>query len=123
MSDGGFSAALRGSARLSLMMLNNSSFNRQQIVPSAWIDDIRNHGDNVAWSRHHDTPTAYPDGHYRAFWYKAEDDRRSFFGVGVFGQHYWIDPRAQAVIVKNSSHSVPADAQLTLINLKARSVI
>lgn len=62
MADGVISATLRDSARFAQIMVGNGYFNEQQVVPSAWIDDIRNHGDNGPWSRHELWPTVFPDG-------------------------------------------------------------
>lgn len=123
IADGGISATLRDSARYTQMMLQNGFFNGQQIVPSAWIDDIRNHADNGPWSRHEAWPTAFPDGPYRAFWYNAEDEHRSYFGVGVFGQVYWIDPTSRVVIVKNSTQPTATDVEMTLLTLSGLATI
>ncbi len=123
LADGGISATLRDSARFSQMMLQNGSFNDQQIVPADWIADIRRHGDNAAWSRHELWPMVFPDGHYRAFWYNTEDDHRSYFGIGVFGQVYWIDPTAGVVIVKFSSQPKATDPDMALLTLRGLAAI
>lgn len=52
LADGGISPTLRDSACFAQMMLQNGSFNDQEIVLADWIADIRGHGDNPAWSRH-----------------------------------------------------------------------
>lgn len=123
LADGGISATLRDSARFAQMMLQNGSFNDQQIVPAGWIADNRGHGDNAAWSRHEQWSTVFADGHYRAFWYNTEDDHRSYFGIGVFGQVFWIDPTAGMVIVKFSSQPKATDLEMALLTLRGLAAI
>lgn len=110
VANGGFVITLRDTARFGQMVLNDGFHNNQQIVPSGWIDDIRFNGKNSAWK-----PTQYaeiwPDGFYRNQWYVTMDDQGSFFAVGVNGQHIWINPTTQVVIVKFSSLPVSADKE------------
>ncbi|MCA0900515.1 serine hydrolase domain-containing protein [Microbulbifer agarilyticus] len=108
--NGGFVMTTRDLARFGQMILQGGHFNGQQIVPKEWIEDIRMNGNNAAWK-----PTSYskiwPDGFYRSQWYVTKDDQGSFFGVGVNGQHLWINPTTNVVIVKFSSYPISADVK------------
>ncbi len=110
VANGGFVITLRDLARFSQMVLDDGYYNGQQIVSPGWITDIRFNGKNSAWK-----PTSYaetwPDGFYRNQWYVTKDDQGSFFGVGVNGQHIWINPKTRVAIVKFSSLPVSADKE------------
>lgn len=110
VANGGFVITTRDLARFGQMILENGKYNEQQVIPSKWVEDIRENGQNSAWQ-----PTKYskiwPDGFYRNQWYVTKDDQGSFFGVGVNGQHLWINPATNVVIVKFSSYPVSADVE------------
>lgn len=100
MADGGFCASLRDFARFGRLLLEDGRRDGRQIVPRAWIDDIRrgDHGLFNAAGRGH-----FPNGRYRnQFW--IEDARRpAHLCLGIFGQHIYVDPEAGLVAVKLSS--------------------
>jgi CubicO group peptidase (beta-lactamase class C family) len=122
IANGGFCITLRDLARFSQMILDDGYYNGQQIVPSGWIDNIRFHGKNSAW-----TPTKFgkiwPNGFYRDQWYSTKDDQGSFFAVGVNGQHIWINPTTRVVIVKFSSYPISAHIESGLIAFSAMDAI
>ena len=108
VANGGFCITARDLARFGQMVLQKGRYNGQQIVSAAWIDDIRNNGKNSAWKPTHYSKI-WPDGFYRNQWYVSKDDHDSFFAVGVNGQHIWINPKTNVVIVKFSSFPKSAD--------------
>lgn len=122
VANGGFCITLRDLARFSQMVLDDGYYNKQQIIPSGWIDDIKFNGNNSAWK-----PTKYskiwPSGFYRNQWYITGDDHGSFFAVGVNGQNIWINPTTRTVIVKFSSYPVSADTESALLNWYAFDAI
>ncbi len=116
LPDGGFCLTLRDLARFGQMVLQDGHYNGQRIVPARWIDETRHRGDNRLW------PTdgwraLYPRGSYHNQWSNTEDAHRSFFGIGINGQHLWLDPSANVVIVKFSSWPIawPAEGDDTYI--------
>lgn len=111
--NGGFCVTVRDLARFGQMMLQDGHFNGRSIVPSSWIDETRNHGDNGPWSYHPRWSQTYPRGSYHNQWYNTEDAHRSFFGIGIHGQHLWIDPAANVVIVKFSTRPLALDATMS----------
>jgi CubicO group peptidase (beta-lactamase class C family) len=64
----------------------------------------------------------WQDAPYNNQWYNAEDAHRSFFGIGIHGQHLWIDPTANVVMVTFSTRPSAVDAVMrwnTLMGLTA----
>jgi CubicO group peptidase (beta-lactamase class C family) len=120
--NGGFCVTLRDLARFGQMVLDGGKVDGSQVVPAAWLDDIRFGGDNGPWQ-----PTRYaevwPAGWYRSQWYVTGDDHGSYFAIGVNGQHLWIDPTTNVVIVKLSSMPASVDLQATALVLKSMETI
>ena len=118
MVNGGFCVTLRDLARFGQMMLDGGRANGSQIVPEGWIDDIRSNGDSAVWR-----PTNYgevwPGGWYRNQWYVTGDDHGTYFAIGVNGQHIWIDPTTNAVVIKLSSTPVSVDLELAQLAIGA----
>jgi CubicO group peptidase (beta-lactamase class C family) len=105
---GGICATLRDLARFGEMMRNNGISNGKQVVPTWWIDDIRNNGNADAWSRGK-LVAVFPNGNYRNKWYTVDRSRTAFAAVGIHGQWIYIDPAAETVIVRVSSQPLPMD--------------
>ena len=104
---GGFCVTLRDLARVGLMVLGNGAYNGRQIVPASFFSDIRNNGDNQAWRAGSMIADLLPTGSYRNQFWVTGNAHGAFFGVGIHGQYLYIDPTAEMVVVKFSSHPVP----------------
>ncbi len=108
--NGGISVTVRDLARFGQMMLQNGSFNGQQIVPAGWVHDSRSGGSNDAFRRSASgVGETFPNGSYRNCWWVTGDDHGVYYGSGIFGQHLHIDPTARVVIAKVSSHPEALD--------------
>jgi CubicO group peptidase (beta-lactamase class C family) len=105
---GGICATLRDLARFGEMMRNDGISNGKQVVPTWWIDDIRNNGNADAWSRGKFV-MIFPNGNYRNKWYTLDRSRTVFAAIGIHGQWIYIDPAAETVIVRVSSQPLPMD--------------
>jgi CubicO group peptidase (beta-lactamase class C family) len=110
-SSAGFNATLRDLGRFGQMMAQDGRYNGQQIVPKAWVDDIRNNGGNGQGNSDAGlaAPTPWPGhrrGTYRSFWWLTDASCGRFAGVGLGGQLLIVDPAADMVVVKFDS--VPA---------------
>lgn len=97
---GGISASLRDMARFGLAYLNDGRVEGRQVIPRAWIDDVRSGPHGVF-----DGPARaeFPDGCYRnQFWI---EDRRLMrhYCLGIFGQFVFVAPDAGLVAVKLST--------------------
>ncbi|SFU08771.1 serine hydrolase domain-containing protein [Sedimentitalea nanhaiensis] len=100
LADGGCNAVLRDLARFGRLLLEDGQRDGQQIVPLAWINDIRggNHGLFDDHGR-----IAFPNGQYRNQFWIPNRDRPAHLSLGIFGQHIFVDPDQGLVAVKLSS--------------------
>jgi CubicO group peptidase (beta-lactamase class C family) len=108
---GGMCVAARDLARAGLWMIEH---------PSAWIEDIEKNGDRAAWDQ--GSFAAYFPGlpmHYRSQWYVLHGASPLIFGVGIHGQHLFIDRKNELVIAKLSSQAAPLDAARIALTMRA----
>jgi len=92
-SGAGFNATARDFARIGLMMLNSGVANGHRIVSADWVRE----------STH---PTGGPGPGYGYQWWVFPNSR-AYQALGLQGQHIFIDPDTQTVVVKLSY--APAD--------------
>lgn len=104
---GGLYLSLRDMARFGEMMRLNGHFNGQQIVPESVVKDIRNGGDPAKFAKA--GYATLPGYSYRSMWWVAHNPHQTFEARGIHGQRIYIDPAAQMVIVKFSSHPIAAN--------------
>ncbi|HUH89532.1 MAG TPA: serine hydrolase [Lysobacter sp.] len=105
---GGFNAGLRDMARLGQLLLDDGMINGQRLLPKAAIDDIRRGGDKAAFAK-----AGYPQlkgWSYRNMWWVTHNRHGAFMARGVHGQALYIDPTADMVIARFSSHPVAGNA-------------
>ena len=116
---GGFCASARDLARLGLLLSEGGRYGGKQIVPSSWIEDLFTKGDPRAWDAG-DFIKYFPqmNVHYRSKWYVLRGDAPMAFGVGVFGQNLFIDPKNEIVIAKFSSQALPMDEKRILLTMQ-----
>jgi len=114
---GGFSITARDLARFGLMVLNNGNWNGKQIVPASFFTDTRENGDNGAWKRGTSFAELLPAGSYRNQFWHTGNDHGAFFCVGIHGQYCYIDPTAEVVIVKLSTHPDPLVEENDMVTL------
>lgn len=100
MADGGFNASLRDFARFGRLLLEDGRRDGRQIVPKAWIDDIRA-GDHGLFNDH--GREILPNGRYRNQFWIEDASRPAHLSLGIFGQHIYVDPEIGLVAVKLSS--------------------
>lgn len=105
---GGVSATLRDTARFGQMHLQIGLYKETQIVPAEWIRDTLTNGSREAWAKG-DFAEFLPNCCYRNQWYNSGNNHESFFAAGAHGQHIYIDPFADMVIVKLSSMPIAMD--------------
>lgn len=102
---GGICVSARDLARVGEMLRLDGKVGATQVVPQAWINDMRHAGDSDAWKA--DSNTALPNGRYRSQWYQSGEEDGSFCAIGIHGQWLYVDPEHETVIVKLSSHPDP----------------
>jgi CubicO group peptidase (beta-lactamase class C family) len=97
---GGISAGLRDLARFGLAMLNNGKMGSRQVIPQAWIEDIR-HGSHGLYDP--ETASRWPMGAYRNQFWVEDSTLGRHYCFGVFGQTIMVAPDTGMMVVKLSS--------------------
>lgn len=115
---GGFCATPRDMARMGRLFVTGGRNGGVQVVPESWISDIVDFDGVAAW-RTGDFFDLFGGAtmHYRSKWYVLRGERPMIFGVGVFGQHVFIDPAADLVVAKCSSQPLPLDQSFLSMTL------
>jgi hypothetical protein len=106
---GGLSVTARDLARFGTLVMNEGrATDGRQLIPAAWIADMRQNGSHEAWKAG-GFPGFFPAGNYRSCWYIANDGRGGFAADGIHGQRLWVDPTSRVAVVKLSSFPAPSD--------------
>jgi CubicO group peptidase (beta-lactamase class C family) len=108
---GGMCVTVRDLARVGQLMVEGGARGGAQIVPASWIDDIARNGDPDAWAA--GSFAGYYPGlrmHYRSQWYVHHWQPPILFGLGIHGQHLYVDRERGTVVAKVSSQALPLDA-------------
>ncbi|WP_193165950.1 serine hydrolase domain-containing protein [Microbulbifer hainanensis] len=105
MAGGGLNITLRDGARLGQMILQQGRYNGSQIVPRKVASRVLQKGDPVPFNRFYQDPWYEQIGYaYHDQWWTFNNSHKAVSAIGVHGQFIYIDPEAQVVIVKQSSH-------------------
>ena len=103
-TEGGLNVTLRDLARFGELHRCEGALHGRQVVPAAWVADLRGSGDRDAWDQSL-MSADFPGHHYRSQWYThCTHAHRPFFTLGAFGQIVYVDPVAELVIAKLSCH-------------------
>ncbi|WP_299609457.1 serine hydrolase [uncultured Aquimarina sp.] len=114
---GGFSANLRDMAMFGEMIRNKGYFNNTQIIPSKTVENIMKGGNQEAFRK-----SAYKtltNWSYRDMWWITHNEHNAFAARGVHGQTIYIDPKAEMVLVRFSSHPEAKNAKIDPTSLPA----
>lgn len=118
---GGLNAGLRDLARIGQLMLNNGSINNNQIFSKSVVDNITKGGDKKAFAK-----AGYKTlkgGSYRSMWWVLHNKNKSYAARGVHGQTIYIDPAAEMVITRFSSHPSAKNAAIDPTSLPAYAAL
>ena len=117
---GGLAVTPRDLARVGQLMLQQGARDGRQIVPAAWIADIRSGGDPAAWQAG-TMAESFPGRpiRYRSQWYIMGEGEVPYFGLGIHGQHLYVDPRAELVVAHMSAQPEPINDVKDRIALRA----
>jgi CubicO group peptidase (beta-lactamase class C family) len=101
-------------ARLGLLVMQDGVRDGRQILPAAWLKDMREGGDREAWSTGQWEPAFQGRvTRYRSGWYVNDGPPGMIFAMGVHGQNLFVDRDAGLVVAKLSSQAqffdYPAD--------------
>lgn len=114
---GGLSAGLRDLGRIGQLMLNGGELDGKRLFPAKVVDNIRSGGDKTAFAK-----AGYktlPGGSYRSMWWIFHNDHGAYAARGVHGQTIYIDPTAEMVIVRFSSHPQAKNGSIDPTSLPA----
>lgn len=118
---GGLNAGLRDLGRLGLLMLNEGVVDGEQIVPKDAIKNIMQGGDKRAFEL--SDYKALKGSSYRSMWWIFHNQHRAYAARGVHGQTIYIDPVANMVIVRFSSHPEAKSALIDPTSLPAYQAV
>lgn len=104
---GGFNLNLRDMAAFGELLRNNGKQGRKQIIPAAAVEDITRGGSLEAFANG-DHPELV-GWSYRNMWWITNNEHKAYCARGVHGQVIYIDPVAEMVIVRFSSHPQAAN--------------
>jgi CubicO group peptidase (beta-lactamase class C family) len=109
MAGGGLNITARDAARFGQMILQKGRYNGRQVVSAEVAQRIMTPGDPELFIQLYDDPWYIDVGHsYHDMWWSFRNDHNAVSAIGVHGQFIYIDPVAEMVVVKQSSH---ADAE------------
>lgn len=113
---GGISASLRDLARFGIAMLNDGMVEGRQVIPRAWVEDVRGgpHGGFDDYGRNY-----FPNGHYRNFFWIEDAGKQAHLCLGVFGQSIYVSPERGMVAVKLSTWPEFTNAEFLLETMSA----
>jgi CubicO group peptidase (beta-lactamase class C family) len=118
---GGLSAGLRDLGRIGLLVLNEGMFDGERLFPAAAVKSIRSGGNKNAFEK-----AGYktmPGGSYRGMWWVFHNAHGAFAARGVHGQTIYVDPTAEMVIVRFSSHPKAKNAYIDPTSLPAYQAV
>jgi CubicO group peptidase (beta-lactamase class C family) len=121
---GGVCTTTRDLARVGQLIVQGGARGGTQVIPERWIDDITRNGDPAAWVT--GNLASYFPGQtirYRSKWYVLDGDAPMLFGLGIHGQHVFVDRRHEIVVAKFSSQSLPMDADRIALTLRGVAAI
>lgn len=114
----GLNATARDLARVGEMLRLDGRFNGQKIFDKAVIDDLRRGGDREKFKASGTQP-ARAGYSYRNQWWVLHNADGAYEAAGIHGQFIHINPAAQMVVIKLSSHPVAATGLTQALTLKA----
>lgn len=103
-SAGGLNFTTRDMARFGQMIANNGQFNNQQILPAEVIKSITGGGNKLSWKNGEYRELIPNLNSYHSFWYQTDNKNHAVMAMGIHGQHMYIDPVNNVVIVKFASY-------------------
>jgi hypothetical protein len=108
MAGGGLNITARDAARFGQMILQGGHYNGRQVLPKTVAQKILTRGDPEVFKRYYRKlpgtewygEIAYA---YHNQWWAFANAHQAVSAIGVHGQYIYLDPKAQMVVVKQSS--------------------
>jgi CubicO group peptidase (beta-lactamase class C family) len=121
---GGMCVTTRDLARVGQLIVDQGAQGTAQVIPSGWIDDIVCGGDPGAWAA--GSFVSYFPGlpmRYRSQWYVQDGEAPILFGLGIHGQHLFVDRAHGIVVAKVSSQALGIDPDRIALTTRAVSQV
>jgi len=118
---GGMNASLRDMARLGQLLLNEGTHDGEQIIPAEAVRSIAGGGDRAAFETA--GYTALDGWSYRSMWWISHNDHGAYMARGVHGQAIYVDPAANMVIARFSSHPIAFNSAIDPTSLPAYQAV
>ena len=118
---GGLNTTLRDLARFGETMRNKGTYNGQQIIPAAAVDEIEKGGDKTLFAAA--GFKTLPGGSYKDMWWVLHNAHGAYMARGIYGQSIYVDPKAEMVIVRYASHPIAPNAANDPITLPAYAAV
>jgi CubicO group peptidase (beta-lactamase class C family) len=111
---GGVCTTARDLARLGLLVARGGMRDGAEVIPAAWIEDLFTGGDAAAWAAG-DLAVHFPalPMRYRSYCYIVDGDAPLLSGLGIHGQHLFVDPARELSIAVFASKDAPLDLDRT----------
>ncbi|MFZ6645399.1 serine hydrolase domain-containing protein [Undibacterium sp. TJN25] len=107
---GGLCATARDFARIGWLVAADGYCGAAEVLPSAWIQDMADHGDCEAWNEGDFAPLfSGTNMRYRSGWYVIDDEPKTLFAMDIYGQNLFVDQKNRIVIAKMSSQAAAID--------------
>lgn len=105
MAGGGFNITARDAARFGQMILQRGQYNGQQVLSERVTTRILQPGNPDNFATFHRDPWFTEVGFaYHDQWWTFNNSHKPVSAIGVHGQFIYLDPVAEMVVVKQSSH-------------------
>lgn len=114
---GGLNTTLRDLARFGEMMRLKGTYNGQQIVPAAVVEDIVRGADKGKFAKA--GYATLPGWSYHNMWWISHNKHGVYMARGIYGQNIYIDPQAQMVIVRYASNPLAGSSLNDPVTLPA----
>ena len=116
-AEGGFCSSLRDVARFTQMICDSGRFNGSQIVPAAWIDDVRCNGDKAAFAKCDEAGVMHSGSYRSCFWVSQSADHTAVMGSGIYGQMLYANAEADVAMAKFSTQELADDPEAFVMEL------
>lgn len=99
----GLVATARDLARFGQMLLQGGTYNGRQVLSPSVAEGFSQGGDRKAFELYAKDAPYMKGFSYRDQWWVTHNEHGAYSAMGVYGQYIYIDPKANMVIVKQSS--------------------
>ena len=120
-SAGGLNLSLRDAARFGQTLLQQGSWQGEQVIPAAAVQSISGGGDPAKFAGA--GYTTLPGGSYRSQWWALHNENGAYSARGIHGQAIYVDPTAEMVIARFATFPISFNAAIDPTSLPAYQAV